>query len=232
MNPMNPLSDKFAAPGLQTNQQALVENLKQAVTQASVPPQAVEVSRGGTDKAQAPSATRPPILDMPLADQEDVSRALMEVQMKLQDQQLKLSTNDIKGMQAKNKAMHEQRIEKLQESIDKMAEAKKGGLFAKIFGWIATIATVIASVALIATGVGAPAAAMMLAGAALMLTQQISSETGNWMNDAVAEVFQAFGMDEKSAQIAANVAIMVAGIALSLGAGGPRQRLLQPQRLR
>ncbi len=52
-----------------------------------------------------------------------------------------------------------------------------------------------------------------------MLTQQISSETGNWMNDAVAEVFQAFGMDEKSAQIAANVAIMVAGIALSLGAG-------------
>ncbi len=67
MNPMNPLSDKFAAPGLQTNQQALVENLKQAVTQASVP-QAVEVSRG-TDKAQAPSATRPPILDMPLADQ-------------------------------------------------------------------------------------------------------------------------------------------------------------------
>lgn len=164
-------------------------------------------------------ADKKPILEKPVLNIEDMTRALMEIQTKLQDEQIKFSKEDIKNIMQKNKEEHQKRLKKIQEHYDKMKKAKKGGVFGKVFGWIATAVLAIAAVAMIATGVGVGAGIAMLAAATIMLMSQISAETGNWMAEGLADMFEAFGMDREDAMLAGQIFVAVVVTALTIGAG-------------
>lgn len=115
--------------------------------------------------------------------------------------------------------LHQERLQKVKESANKMKEARKAGFFAKIFGWISSAGTMALGAICLASGVGAGAGIALIASSTLMITSQISAEYGDdFLNKFVSVAFKAFGMDEESSLLAAQIAVTaVIGV---LGIGG------------
>lgn len=114
---------------------------------------------------------------------------------------------------------HKERMDQIEKSIKALEKADKSGLIGKIAGWVGSAAMVVAGAALIASGVGAVAGGLMLAGAAVMITSQISGETGGWMNEGLADMFEAMGVPKDQTELAASLLITGVVLGFSVGSG-------------
>lgn len=152
-------------------------------------------------------------------DVDTATQMLMSIQTKLQDNRLKFDQQNIKINQVEREQISEKRINKILDSIEKANEAKESGQISRIFGYIAVALMAIVMVVMFATGVGSPIAmGLMAAALALTVMMTVSSETGDWMNKGVGQVFETFGASEENAMIGAMV--FWSAIILVLSAGG------------
>lgn len=149
----------------------------------------------------------------------DMMLLLVKLNSESSSEQLTATKENIEVTKQQKADMHAERLDKMQEALDSMKDAEKSGIFGKVFGWVATAALIIGGACMMATGVGAAAGAMMIAAGTVMLTSQISAETGNWMNEALAAPFMAMGMSEEDAMLAAQITVLVVVAALTVGAG-------------
>ena len=173
----------------------------------------VIVSTVGSD------GTLTPILDVPLSSNPDVANALLAglelLFLECGDLDVKFFKSIVDFNREEIQKQTKETLDKMTESLAKGRSAKKAGVWGKIFGWIATIVTVIAAAVLVVATFGAatPAAVMMCAAAALMLMNQISSETGNWLQEGMTKMCGGNAM-------AGMIVFMVIVLALSLGGAG------------
>jgi len=159
-----------------------------------------------------------PVLDIPAAGSSDFLSSFSQVQMLLLEcgqldvdfleKMVSFYRADVKDASAEN-------LNNATEALNKQQQASKGGNIAKAFGWIATVVAVVAAVAMsVATfGAASPAAAMLIGAATLMLANQISAETGGWMQKGMTAMC---GGNE----MAGMIVLMVVITALSLGGAG------------
>ncbi|WP_018693972.1 type III secretion system translocon subunit SctE [Algicola sagamiensis] len=135
-----------------------------------------------------------------LSDMEDLIRELFGVNQTLSDERLVHNSEQIRKKMDSREELNKEKLAKIDEAIKKQEEAKNQGIFAKVFGWIATVAsvvvsTVIGAMLILAAPLAGPfapfvaaAGALLIASAALQLVAAISAETGDWLNEAVADV--------------------------------------------
>ncbi|MCX4024666.1 type III secretion system translocon subunit SctE [Endozoicomonas sp. SM1973] len=198
-----------------------VKNIISSATSTSVPTEAAKSDANPQVRADsaAPSLTAP--RGNALADK---ALAFAMLQTMMSQENFAIAKETINTTRQEKKLAAEERMEKLKESMDQQKEAKKGGFFGKLFGWIATAVTAIVGAVLIATGVGAAAGVALIACAVITGLNQISEETGGWLQAGVAKMFQAFGMSEEKAKEAAGWTLMAvsvaAGIAAAVVSGG------------
>ncbi|KEI70808.1 type III secretion system translocon subunit SctE [Endozoicomonas elysicola] len=159
-------------------------------------------------------------------DVDTATQMLMSIQTKIQNNRLLFDQENIKLNQVAREQASEKRINKILDSIEKAKEAKKAGMISRIFGYIAVAIMAVVMVVMFATGVGSPLAmGLMAAALALTVLMTVSSETGDWMNKGVAQMFEAFGLSEENAMIGAMVfwsaiiLVLSAGGAVAAGAG-------------
>ncbi len=157
-------------------------------------------------------------------DVDTATQMLMSIQTKIQNNRLIFDQESIKLNQVAREQASEKRMDKILDSIEKAKEAKKAGMISRIFGYIAVAIMAVVMVVMFATGVGSPLAmGLMAAALALTVVMTVSSETGDWMNKGVAQMFEAFGFSEENAMIGAMVFWSVIMLVLSAGsaiAGG------------
>lgn len=206
------------------------EEISKLIAQFETPLLTTSKTKGGGQTGFQGPAPSTPQLEAPVLNIEDMTRALMEIQTKLQDESVQMSKEDIKTNMDQKQALHQQRMDKIKEFMNKMDEAKIGGTVGKVFGWIGVVAGAVASCALIVagvicccTGAGAVVGGLLIASGAFALAatgvgalSMISGETGNWLNEGIAEIFKAFGMNEKDALMAAQITVVATIVALSV----------------
>ena len=173
--------------------------------------------QGGT--SNAPGLLPPDLGDMSM---NDLMLLLTSLNQEVTEEQAVNAKEDIKNNQQTTKLHHEERIKKIEEALKAIEDAKNSSGIGKAFGWIATAALIIGGAALIATGVGAAAGALMMTAGVIMLTSQISGETGDWMNEGIAEVFMFIdpSMSKEDAMMAAQITVMATVMVLSIASGG------------
>ena len=152
----------------------------------------------------------------------DLMLLLTSLNQEVTEEQAVNAKEDIKNNQQQTQFHHEERIKKIEDALKAIEKAKESSGIGKAFGWIASAAMIVAGAALIATGVGAVAGTLMIAAGAVMLTSQISAETGDWMNEGLAEVFMAIdpSMSKEDAMMAAQITVLATVMVLSLASGG------------
>ena len=186
------------------------------------PPNLQVQSSGETDASSADSSVMTQIFPPSgegAVSMEDLLLLLSALSAETTEEQMKFAKEGIEIDRVNQEKRHEERMNQIQKAIDALEKADKSGLVGKVFGWLGAAAMVIAGAALIATGVGAAAGSLMLAGAAVMIASQISAETGDWMNEGLAEMFEAFGVPEEHSELAATIFVAVVVIALGVGSG-------------
>ena len=136
------------------------------------------------------------------------------------DKQTNLSKMNVEQCFKIKDAKFEERQQKLQEQTKMMTNAKKGSVVSRVFGWISSVVMAVVGAAMVATGVGALAGGCLLASSCLSLTQQISGETGNWLNKGASALFSF--LEKKDAELAGSISlsIIIAGLGLAGGFAG------------
>ncbi|ELT91541.1 hypothetical protein CAPTEDRAFT_188488, partial [Capitella teleta] len=151
-------------------------------------------------------------------DVDTATQMLMSIQTKIQNNRLIFDQENIKLNQVAREQASEKRMNKILDSIEKAKEAKKAGMISRIFGHIAMVIMAFVMFVMFASGAGAPLAmGLMAAALALTVLMTASSETGDWMNEGVAQMFEAFGLSEKDAMIGAMVFWSAVILVLSIG---------------
>ncbi|WDD96599.1 type III secretion system translocon subunit SctE [Thalassomonas actiniarum] len=169
--------------------------------------------------ANAVKLAAPQLGDMSM---NDLMLMLTSLNQEVTEEQAVNAKENIKNNQLTTQQHHDERIKKIEDALKAIEKAKESSGIGKVFGWIASAAMIVAGAALIATGVGAVAGTLMIAAGAVMLTSQISGETGDWMNEGLAEVFMAIDpdMSKEDAMMAAQITVLATVMVLSLASGG------------
>jgi DNA-binding transcriptional MerR regulator len=217
----------------QIDQNAPVEQTKPTVPSApasrsgELPP--TPSGAGGTPGTGAPTLPAP-VTGLPKdLDVEGLIKLISEQSRK------ELAASTIESIKTKGQRKLDGLKEQIEQIKKQMEEANKPtSLLKKIFGWIGVVASVIASVAAVVATAGA--ATPLLVGACIMagvavagMVDQIMQEAsgGNVsMAKGFSKMLQAFGVDEKKAEIAGMAVVgglmlvgTIVGSVMTMGAG-------------
>ncbi|MBG0775386.1 MAG: type III secretion system translocon subunit SctE [Desulfovibrionaceae bacterium] len=155
-------------------------------------------------------------LEKPGLDKTELLAALLEARNKLAELMKSFGVENIRADQVQKQAAIDEKLEKIHEAIKKMQESKKSGLFMKIFGWVVAGIMLIAAVAAtIATG---GSAAPLLVAAIFSIGMMILDETGasDKIAEGIGKVFEAMGVDEKTAKIIGHVVLIAVVLAVDI----------------
>ncbi len=232
---LNTNAHKFAAQPSQIDQAAqlakglgLTENAQQLIKQVSslLGNRNVNVTApaapGTSETGKPVGPTSIPTLDNPddaKAKEADLEKLIAFLQLANEKQQTELAKGRIDTLKTSLEAEHANRKGKIEKSLSDMDEAAAAKKRSKIFGWLMTaLAVVVAVVACVATG-GVAVGAVI--GAGVALAAQVLNETGvmDKIVKGLADELQKAGMSKAAAQIAAQIIMTVAIIAISLGSG-------------
>jgi DNA-binding transcriptional MerR regulator len=205
-------------------------------TGAAAPGATLPPAAGASGGTAAAPGTGAPVLPAPfpgLLQDVDVEALIKLIS---EESRKELTESTIESIKTKGQRKLEMLKEQIEQITKQLEEAKKPtSLLKKIFGWIGAVVAVIAAAVAVAATAGAATpllvgAGIMLGMAVLSLADQIMQEASDGkvsMAKGFSKMLQAFGVDEKTAEIAGMAVVggimlvgTIAGAALTMGAGG------------
>lgn len=203
--------------------------------------QEMQAVAGGLEKPDVQAPPGAPALTPPAQSfsSEDAVLLLQSMQNKLSESQMNTAKEGIKLDQEQKKSLNEEVMKKIEEAAAKLAEANKLGVFGKVLGILSKVAAIagaiagcVAAVAMTVGTAGAatPAAVALMAISATSLVLSVADlasdisqaaggpafSLGAGIGAAVTEILKSTGMDPKDAEMAGNIAGMVADVAITI----------------